>query len=117
MFELSRKKVIDEENLKIGNMLQKARKQRKVLQKDLCEETGLTENHISAVERGVCKASVRVLLAYCNKLKMTPNDILEYREEEILPELKKNLQEMDTLKQREILEILKIITMYAKVWK
>lgn len=42
---------------------------------------GLTKNHISAVERGVSQASIKMLLGYCKKLNMTPNEILEFHNE------------------------------------
>lgn len=51
-------RIIDEENVKIGRLLQNARESHGVLQSELCEATGLTKNHISAVERGVSKASI-----------------------------------------------------------
>ena len=54
-------RTIDEENVKIGRLLQDARESHGVLQSELCEATGLTKNHISAVERGVSKASIRML--------------------------------------------------------
>lgn len=46
-------RTIDEENVKIGRLLQNARESHGVLQSELCETTGLTQNHISDVERGV----------------------------------------------------------------
>lgn len=54
-------RTIDEENVKIGRLLQDARESHGVLQSELCEATGLTKNHISAVERGVSKANIRML--------------------------------------------------------
>lgn len=60
-------RTINEKNVKIGRLLQNARKRHGVLQSELCETTGLTKNHISAVERGVSKASIQMLLGYCKK--------------------------------------------------
>ena len=80
-------RTIDEENVKIGRLLQDARESHGVLQSELCEATGLTKNHISAVERGVSKASIRMLLGYCEKIGITPNDILGYSELNLIPEL------------------------------
>ena len=69
-----------EDNIRIGRLLQTAREQHRVSQAALCDTTGLSKNHISAVERGVSKASVKMLLGYCEKLNVTPNDILGYGE-------------------------------------
>ena len=44
-------RIIDEDNVKIGRLLQDARESHGVLQSELCAATGLTKNHISAVER------------------------------------------------------------------
>lgn len=66
---------IKDENIVVGKMLQQARESRKVLQSELCDACGLTKNHISAVERGVSQASIKMLLGYCKKLDMSPNDI------------------------------------------
>ena len=66
-------------NLKIGLLLQKAREDKNVTQKEIAEYTGYSKNHISAVERGVCKASVELLLGYCDLLDVEPNIILDYK--------------------------------------
>lgn len=63
-------RIIDEENVKMGRLLQNARESHGVLQSELCEATGLTKNHISAVERGVSKASIRMLLAIVRRLEL-----------------------------------------------
>jgi len=47
----------------------------------MMEYTGLTKNHISALERGVSKPSVETLLGYCKRLDTTPNDILGFNED------------------------------------
>lgn len=50
---------------------------RGVTQKEIAEHTGLSKNHISAIERGMSKASVELLLGYCEVLEMNPNEILK----------------------------------------
>lgn len=82
---------MDEDNIRIGRLLQTAREQHRISQAALCDATGLSKNHISAVERGVSKASVKMLLGYCEKLDITPNDILGYDELNLMPELKTRL--------------------------
>lgn len=102
-------RTINEKNVKIGKLLQNARKRHDFLQSELCEATGLTKNHISAVERGVSKASIRMLLGYCEKIGITPNDILGYNEHNLIPELQEILNHMDIEQQKRIVNIIKII--------
>lgn len=99
----------EEENKRIGHLLAYARESQKVLQSDMTESTGLTKNHISALERGVSKPSVETLLGYCSKLNTTPNDILGFSNDKILPALKIELEKLDDTKQQKILEIIKIL--------
>lgn len=73
-------RTIDEENVKIDRLLPDARESHDVLQSELCEATGLTKNYISAVERGASKTSIRMLLGRCEKIGITPNDILKFSE-------------------------------------
>ena len=101
--------VMDEDNIRIGRLLQVAREQHKVSQAALCDATGLSKNHISAVERGLSKASVKMLLGYCKKLGITPNDILGYGELNLMPELKDMLSSMDTEQQQKVLDIIKLM--------
>ena len=103
-------RTIDEENVYIGRLLQEARESRKVLQSELCEATGLTKNHISAVERGVSKASIRMLLGYCEKIGITPNDILGYSELNLIPELQEMLASMDSKQQKRIVDMIKLMS-------
>lgn len=51
-----------------------------------------------------------MLLGYCERLETTPNDILGYSDNEVLPELKIELSKMDEEQQRKILEIVKILS-------
>jgi transcriptional regulator, araC family len=103
-------RTIDEENVKIGRLLQGARESHGVLQSELCETTGLTKNHISAVERGVSKASIRMLIGYCEKIGITPNDILGYNELNLIPELQEMLASMDEKQQKRIVDMIKLMS-------
>ncbi len=101
---------IDDENVRIGTLLQEARESQGVLQSEMTEATGLTKNHISAVERGLNKASTKMLLGYCRKLHMTPNEILGYKDENgILPELRTILGKMDEDDQKRVIEMIKLM--------
>lgn len=55
------------------------------------------------------KASVKMLLGYCKKLKTTPNDILGFDDLELIPELKSELSTMSEKEQTQVLEMIKII--------
>ena len=82
------KREIKDENVYIRRLLQEARESRKILQSELCDSTGLTKNHISALERGVSQASIKTLMGYCDKLKCTPNNILKYDDLNLIYDLK-----------------------------
>ena len=99
----------EKENLRIGRLLQYARECQNLLQSDMVESTGLSKNHISAVERGNSKASIEMLLGYCTKLQTTPNTILGYSEDSIIPELKHLLLQMTSEEQHKLVEIIELI--------
>lgn len=99
----------EETNIRIGKMLRKAREEKGLLQSDMCEATGLTKNHISAVERGISKPSVELLIGYCNQLHVTPNDILEYTSDDIPHELRTIIQTLDMQQQMRLVNIIKSI--------
>lgn len=104
------KREIKDENVQIGKLLQKAREDRKVLQSEMVEPCALTKNHISAVERGVSQASIKMLLGYCKKLNTTPNEILEFHSElNLIPELKEILSAMDKEQQQRLVDIIKLM--------
>ncbi len=107
----------DETNLQIGTMLRKARESKGFLQSDMCETTGLTKNHISAIERGVSKASIEMLLGYCKKLDMTPNDILEFGEYPVNTNLQNLLIDLDKSQQEQIAVIIKSVKNFADTFK
>lgn len=102
-------KEIKDENIVVGKMLQQARESRKVLQSELCDACGLTKNHISAVERGVSQASIKMLLGYCKKLDMSPNEILGFNDDFIDERLKSIFKDMSKEEQLKILEMIKIM--------
>ena len=103
-------RTIDEENVKIGRLLQGARESHGVLQSELCETTGLTKNHISAVERGVSKASIRMLIGYCEKIFFKLIYILGYNDLNFIPELQEMLASMDEKQQKRIVDMIKLMS-------
>ena len=98
-----------ESNKHIGHLLQEAREKHWVMQYDIAKATGMTPNHISAIERGVSKASIDVLNGYCRRLNMTPNEILGYDYVRLIPELKELLDGMSEAEQRKVAEIANIV--------
>lgn len=99
-----------ESNTIIGHMLQAAREQAGVTQKAMQDSTKLTKNHISAVERGESKASVQMLLGYCDKLGVTPNDILGYNSDaNILPELASLIASLTEDQQQKLLAMCQVL--------
>ena len=72
-------------NFEIGLLLQKARESKGITQREISEHTGFSKNHISDVERGLSKASVELLLGYCEILDLDPNTILTFNIKKGLP--------------------------------
>ena len=97
-----------EDNARIGRLFQEAREHRDVTQQEMADPIDLSKNHVSKVERGESKASVSMLLGYCRKLNMSPNEVLGYKDGEIMPELKSFISNLDTKEQEKLLKILKI---------
>ena len=87
-------------NAKIGRMLQNARESYNITQQEMADAIDISKNHISAIERGQNKASISMLLGYCKKLGVTPNDVLGFADKDILPELKKLTDSMSLEEQR-----------------
>lgn len=98
-----------EANMRIGKMLQIARERRGMSQATLAKYIDMSTHHVSAIERGVSKASVDTLLGYCQVLGMTPDMILDYSDDNIIPELKRMLMHMGETEQKKILDVLKVL--------
>lgn len=97
------------ENTDIGQKLQKYRETKKVTQLEVAKFCGTTKNHISALERGLNKCNIQILLGYCRLLNITPNDILDIENTKIIPELKVALSAMTREQQLKILKIIKAL--------
>lgn len=98
-----------EMNIKIGQMLQTAREDKRITQEEVAKIIGISKQHLSAVERGVNKASIEMLLGYCKALDITPNEILGYSEKDIPKELKDKILSMDTANQQKLSEMAAIL--------
>lgn len=101
---------ITPENIRVGGLLQAARKSKGITQDELAKKIGMAKNHISAIERGAHKASIDTLLGYCKILEYTPNEILGYgKERSIQPDLRMLLLDMSEEQQEKLLQILQIV--------
>lgn len=77
----------------LGRKLQELREHAGITQAEFSARAGCSKNYISAIERGVNKLTVPVLLEYCGILHKTPNEILGFND--------------DVLFERELLDIIK----------
>ena len=97
-------------NRRIGLLLQFARETRRKKQQDITDAGGYTKNHISAIERGVAKAPIELLLIYSDVLGMTPNEILQVQGEvpsNINPELIGLITAMNERQQAKLVEMIR----------
>ena len=95
-----------EVNEKIGAMLKAAREKRNVTQAEMADHLGMGRNIIYMVESGGSKTSVEVLLGYCDKLGITPNELLQVKEDNIPTDLKKQIVSLSEPEQDTLLEML-----------
>lgn len=97
-------------NQKLGLRLQKCREKKGVTQQDIANATGLSRNHISALERGVYKMNVSTLVKYCELLDMTPNELLKIgNHEHIIADLENVLLKLDGEEQYKIAKCIELI--------
>ena len=80
-----------------------------VTQQQLSILAGCSKNYLSAVERGVNKLTVPVLLEYCNALKVTPNDILGFESSDLNDELQEVISRMSKDERERAASILKLL--------
>ncbi len=96
-------------NKKIGKMLQSAREANRITQHEMSKAIDITTGHISAIERGQNKAPIAMLLGYCEKMQLTPNDVLGYTSDGIIPELDQIIRRMDQSDQKKLYKIAKTL--------
>lgn len=61
----------------VGNRLRRRRRALRLTLKDVADRTGLTEGHLSQVERDQVNASVRTLQRLCEVLKLSVGDLFD----------------------------------------
>ena len=96
-------------NARIGHLLKSAREARNVSQAEIALATGMSKNHISAIERGISKASIELLLGYCKKLDISADALLGLSGNEILPELYSELVKLDSAQQSKVFAMIKLM--------
>lgn len=82
---------LDENSIKIGSLLQSVRESHGIRQSELCEVTGLSKNHISAVERGVLRLIDGVETALDEADKFAEEDGKRYTHEEVFSNLRRRI--------------------------
>lgn len=60
----------------IGRRIAESRKHRNIKQQDLAEMVGISNNHLSSIERGKAGPSLELLVDICNALQITPDFLL-----------------------------------------
>ena len=96
-------------NERVGLQLREAREKAKITQKELAEYIKIGKNHIHQVETGKSKASVEILLGYCDRLGLTPNEILEFGMGDISSKLVPRISSMTLSDQEKLLQVLDLI--------
>lgn len=99
----------DIKEMTLGQRLQKYRKANHISQDEMGEFCGLSRNHISAIERDLYKCNVYTLIDYGKKLGVSLDILTGLDDYEILPELRRELQNTNPKEQKKLLEILKIL--------
>lgn len=94
----------------LGPLLKKKRREKNITQTQIGDYVGLSKNHISDMERGVHKISVQAFCGYCDMLGITPNELLDIHSgDNIIPELKNILDNMEPEKQEKLIAIAKVL--------
>lgn len=93
----------------VGLRLREAREKAKITQKDMAEYIKIGKNHIHQVEKGKSKASVEILLGYCDKLGITPNEILQISKDTVSPKLLRQISAMNIFEQDKLSTILDLV--------
>lgn len=60
----------------MGSRIASRRKHLKINQNILAEQLGISNNHLSSLEKGKVKPSLELLIEICNALKVTPDYLL-----------------------------------------
>lgn len=67
---------LQEFTINLGKRLKMLREKNGVTQEKMSDEANCSKNYISAIERGVHKLTVPMLIEYCRVLRLSPNEVL-----------------------------------------
>ncbi len=94
-------------NSTLGRRLKELREKAKVTQEHMALEANCTKNYISAIERGLHKLTVPMLVEYCRVLRLSPNEILDISDKNKNVELIESLSAEELAKVKSIIEIIR----------
>ena len=98
-----------EKRRELGSRLQWLREANGITQLRLSELAGCSKDYISAVERGINKLTVPLLLEYCRVLNMSPDSVLGYTGDALEDELYGIIRSLDKEQQQRALKILEAL--------
>lgn len=101
-------------NLKaMGQRIQAARKKKKLTQAQFAELAGLSNNYISAIERGVKTPTLENFILFANLLNVNADyllaDFIDASLGVAASELSEQLKNLPIKRQREILQIVRVL--------
>lgn len=103
---------IEERNKKLGNQLQKYRKEAHVTQEEMSKFCGVSKNHLSKIEQGVYKCPANVLIDYGKRLNVSLDTIVNASPEKIdtiMPELQHKIAQLSRKNQKTLLTVLQAL--------
>lgn len=94
----------------LGWHLKSLREQAGLTQQEFADIAGCSKNYISAIERGVNRLTVSVLLEYCDVTHTSPNEALRYGAVDANRELVKVASSLTKAQYDMVLKMLKALT-------
>ena len=67
---------MEQQLIDMGNRIKNRRKELNIKQSDLAEQIGISNNHMSTIERSTGKPSIDAFLNICDILRVTPDYLL-----------------------------------------
>ena len=95
--------------MELGKRLQECRESKRVTQAEMADACGLSKNYLSAMERGVYKCNAQTLIAYAERLGISLDEIVGTDNINIIPELRRAIEELSDEQQKKVLQVIKII--------
>ena len=103
---------------RVGKRFKEYRKEMGLKQRELAARLGVTDNYISAIERGLSFPEYKILVALLNELKASPNvilgDVLDHEVDGAVPPLMKKLEGLPEKKREYITQTFEFMVDLAK---